>query len=51
LIEGNWLDEATRRRRKSYALTDAGHRHLAARVEAWLDFFNRFLSILEEGVP
>ena len=49
LIQGSWLDEKTRRRRKSYSLTRAGRKRLTEQVEAWRSFFAQFFSILEEA--
>ncbi|MCP4203262.1 MAG: PadR family transcriptional regulator [bacterium] len=49
LIQGEWLDEQSKRKRKRYALTRAGRKRLAERVEAWRGFFSRFFSIVEEA--
>lgn len=46
LISGGWLDEASRRKRKSYRLTAAGRRHLELQRRAWSDFLERFLNII-----
>jgi DNA-binding PadR family transcriptional regulator len=51
LIRGDWLDEPTKRRRKSYTLTEAGRERLAGQIEAWLGFFSSFFSIIEEVTP
>ena len=51
LIRGDWLDEPSKRKRKSYTLTDAGRERLAEQIEAWLGFFSRFFSVIEEAKP
>ena len=48
LIRGDWLDEATKRKRKSYSLTGAGHERLASQIRAWRGFFFNFFSVLGE---
>lgn len=49
LIQGEWLDEQTERKRKRYSLTDAGRGRLAEQIEAWLGFFSRFFSVIGKG--
>lgn len=49
LISGDWLEEASKRKRKSYRLTDAGRRRLQEQRDAWRDFFDRFFACLEEA--
>ncbi len=51
LIRGDWLDEPTKRRRKSYTLTAAGRRRLTRQIGAWRDFFTRFFSVIEGEGP
>ena len=51
LILGDWLDERTRRKRKSYSLTPAGRDRLAAQVAAWRGFFINFFSVIGEEAP
>ncbi len=51
LIQGDWLDEPTKRRRKSYTLTEAGRLRLAQQIEAWGGFFARFFAVIEEAEP
>ncbi len=51
LIRGDWLDEETRRKRKSYALTSDGRRRLKGLVAGWRSFFTHFFSVLEEVQP
>ncbi|MFQ5526217.1 MAG: PadR family transcriptional regulator [Thermoanaerobaculia bacterium] len=51
LIQGDWLDEETKRKRKSYALTQAGRERLAHQIDAWRDFFSRFFSVVKEARP
>ena len=51
LIRGDWLEEQTKRKRKSYSLTDAGHDRLAGQVRAWRGFFFNFFSVLGEETP
>ena len=49
LIRGDWLDEAGRRKRKSYQLTAAGRHRLSERVVEWSEFFERFFNIVVES--
>ena len=51
LIEGRWDEDAPRRRRKSYLLTDAGRQRLADEAEAWREFFHNFFAIVDQGEP
>ena len=51
LIQGNWLDEQTKRKRKSYSLTAAGHDRLAGQIAAWRGFFFNFFSVIGEESP
>ncbi len=48
LILGDWLDEQTKRKRKSYSLTEAGHARLATQISAWRGFFFNFFSVIGE---
>jgi len=48
LIQGNWLEEEGRRKRKSYRLTAAGRRRLGQQVVEWSEFFERFFNIVVE---
>jgi DNA-binding PadR family transcriptional regulator len=48
LIRGDWLDEQSRRRRKSYRLTAAGQKYLEEQTAAWREFFDRLFSLIEE---
>jgi DNA-binding PadR family transcriptional regulator len=47
LLEGSW-DEIGRRR-KRYAITDKGRRHLEAQRAAWEGFSARFLGLLRRA--
>lgn len=49
LITGSWLDEPSRRRRKSYQLTDAGRRHLQGQIAAWKTFADTFFHVVGEA--
>ena len=49
LIDGDWLDEASKRKRKSYQLTAAGRQRLNEQIETWRVFFDRFFNVIEEG--
>ena len=49
LIDGDWLDEGSKRRRKSYRLTDAGRQRLHEQIDSWHTFFDRFFNVIEEG--
>ena len=48
LIQGDWLDEQTKRKRKSYSLTGEGHARRARQIEAWRGFFFNFFSVIGE---
>ncbi len=47
LIRGEWIEEASRRRRKRYQLTAAGRRYLKEQAAGWRDFFDRFFQVVE----
>ena len=51
LIHGDWLDEQTRRKRKSYSLTEAGRDRLAGQIRAWRGFFFNFFAVIGEETP
>ncbi len=51
LIQGDWQQEATKRKRKSYTLTTAGRRRAGELARAWRGFFDRFFSVIEEVEP
>jgi PadR family transcriptional regulator PadR len=46
LIRGEWQEEQSRRRRKSYSRTPAGDRYLEEQVAAWKSFFDRFSQVV-----
>ena len=48
LIQGEWLEEEGRRKRKIYQLTAAGRRRLSQQVVEWSEFFERFFNIVVE---
>ena len=48
LISGDWLEEKSKRKRKSYRLTEAGRLHLTGQKSAWRDFFDRFFTVVGE---
>ncbi len=48
LIRGDWLEEESRRKRKSYRLTAAGRQRLELQREAWAEFFDRFFTVVGE---
>jgi DNA-binding PadR family transcriptional regulator len=49
-IRGGWLEEASKRKRKSYRLTASGRQYLQDQTKAWRDFFDRFFSCVgKEG--
>ena len=50
-LEQTWLDEPTKRRRRSYTLTEAGRLRMAQQIEAWGGFFARFFAVIEEAEP
>jgi DNA-binding PadR family transcriptional regulator len=49
LIQGDWLDEKSRRRRKRYRLTDAGRRYLGEQIAAWHTFADSFFHVVGEA--
>ena len=49
LIRGDWLDEAGRRKRKSYQLTPAGRSRLGEQIVEWSEFFERFFNVVVEA--
>ena len=51
LIRGDWLEEQSRRRRKSYRLTAAGKKYLKEQAAGWREFFDRFFSLIAEVEP
>ena len=51
LIRGDWLDEQTRRKRKSYSLTESGRERLAVQIAAWRGFFFNFFAVIGEESP
>ena len=48
LIRGDWLEEPSRRRRKSYRLTAAGRQYLREQTAGWRDFLEVFFYVVEE---
>jgi DNA-binding PadR family transcriptional regulator len=49
LVAGTWSDDSSGgRRRKSYALTEKGKKHVVAEREAWREFFRRFWPMVED---
>lgn len=48
LIQGDWLEEKSKRKRKSYRLTRAGRQHLQAQKGAWRNFFDCFFNVIGE---
>jgi DNA-binding PadR family transcriptional regulator len=48
-IEGRWDEDAPRRKRKSYVLTEAGRQRLASEVAAWREFVRQFFAIVDQG--
>ena len=51
LIRGDWLDEPTKRKRKSYSLTATGRDRLATQIRAWRGFFFNLFAVLGEETP
>ena len=49
LIQGDWLEEEGRRKRKSYQLTAAGRRRLSQQVVEWSEFFESFSNVVLEA--
>lgn len=49
LVAGTWSDDSSGgRRRKSYALTEKGKKHVVAERDAWREFFRRFWPMVED---
>ena len=48
LIVGEWLEEQTRRRRKSYRITAAGRNYLQEQIQSWRKFVGRFFDVVGE---
>jgi DNA-binding PadR family transcriptional regulator len=49
LVVGSWSDDSGGgRRRKSYALTGKGEKHMAVEREAWREFFRCFWPMVED---
>jgi len=48
LISGDWLEESSRRRRKSYQLTEAGRRYLDEQIASWRRFVDSFFQVVGE---
>jgi DNA-binding PadR family transcriptional regulator len=48
LISGDWLDEPSRRRRKSYQLTEAGREYLRKQIAGWRSFVGSFFQVVGE---
>ncbi len=48
LISGDWLEEESKRKRKSYRLTAAGRQHLRTQKIAWRELFDRFFNVVGE---
>jgi len=51
LIEGEWDDGASRRKRKRYALTGIGRERLGEHRREWRRFFAAFFSIVDTEEP
>jgi DNA-binding PadR family transcriptional regulator len=48
LISGDWLEESSRRRRKSYRLTAAGREYLQKQIAGWRAFAHSFFQVVGE---
>jgi len=48
LIQGDWLEEEGKRKRKSYRLTSAGRRRLTQQIVEWSEFFESFSNVVLE---
>ena len=46
LIEGVWMRESPKRKRKRYALTPKGRRYRKALLEGWREFARRFSEMI-----
>jgi transcriptional regulator len=47
LILGDWMEEPSRRRRKSYRLTATGRRYLEKQTASWREFVECFSHVVE----
>ena len=47
-IRGDWLDDGSKRKRKSYTLTADGRRQLGELAVGWRRFFTHLFSVVEE---
>jgi DNA-binding PadR family transcriptional regulator len=46
LIDGSWIKEGPKRKRKQYCLTAKGRKYASERLAAWRRFFDHFFSIM-----
>ncbi|MFH1754247.1 MAG: PadR family transcriptional regulator [Candidatus Latescibacterota bacterium] len=48
LIDGSWIKEGSKRKRKMYALTSKGRKYITGRMVAWRRFFDHLFEIFGE---
>ena len=46
LIDGSWAEPAGKRKRRQYALTADGHKHLDRLTDAWTTFVDSLFSVI-----
>lgn len=50
-IEGSWAEPAGKRKRRQYALTSAGRKHLNQLRDAWSTYFNSLFNVIGRCEP
>ena len=50
-IEGSWAEPAGKRKRRQYALTSAGRKHLNRLRDAWSTYFNSLFKVIGRSEP
>jgi PadR family transcriptional regulator, regulatory protein PadR len=51
MIDGDWDEGRSRRRKKSYTLTAAGRRHLGERIDVWRELNERLSALVVADPP
>jgi len=51
LIDGSWAEPAGKRKRRQYALTAAGRKHLNQLRDAWTAYFESFFNVIGRSEP
>ena len=50
-IDGSWAEPEGKRKRRQYALTNAGRKHFDRLSDAWTAFVDSFFSVIGRSVP